>query len=112
MDVSRLIEVILRFCDHVDAIEDWCDVACKVDAVVAREVKDIPFPERVVLTKVPRREHVVEIDGNQALRLVLMNEVDFFLGRVAREALGRTDGVDNAVRFLELDGAGLISQSN
>ena len=33
-----------------------------------------------------------------------MDEVDFFLGRVAREAFGRADGVDDGVGLLQLDG--------
>ena len=33
-----------------------------------------------------------------------MDEVDFFLGRVAREAFGRADGVDDGVGLLKLDG--------
>lgn len=103
-----VVQIILRFRDQVDAAEDWRDVAGKVDAVVARHVEQVPFTHDVVLGHIARAQHVVEVDLDERLRLVLMDEVDFLLGRVAREAFGRTDGVDDRMRLLELDGAGLL----
>lgn len=103
-----VVEIVLDFGDHVDAAEDWRDVAGKVDAVVARHVEKVAFAHDVVLGHVARAQHVVEVDLDERLRLVLMDEVDFFLGRVAREAFGRADGVDDGVGFLKLNGTGLL----
>lgn len=107
MSIWRSI-VVLDLRDHVDAVEDRRDVTAKVDAVVPRHVEDIALAHDVVLAHVAGAQHVVEVDGDQGLRLVLVNQEDLLLGRVAREALGRADGVHDRVCLFKLNGARLL----
>lgn len=100
--------VVLDLRDQVDAVEDRRDVAGEVDAVVARQVEDVALAHDVVLAHVAGAQHVVEVDRDQGLRLVLMNQVNLLLGGVAREALGGADGVHDGVALVELEGAGLL----
>ena len=68
--------------------------------MILGQVEDVPFPEGDILRHVASFEHIIEIDGDERFRLVLMDEENLLLRRIPRKALGRADSIDDRMAFV------------
>ena len=68
--------------------------------MILGQVEDVPFAEGDILRHVASLEHVIEINGDERFRLVLMDEENLLLRRIPRKALGRADSVDDRMPFV------------
>lgn len=76
--------------------------------MVLGQVKDVPFAKGDVLRHIAGFEHIIEVNGNERLRLVLMDEENLLLRRIPRKALGCADGVDDGMALFQFHGTGLL----
>ena len=76
--------------------------------MVLGQVKDVPFAKGDVLRHIAGFEHIIEVNGNERLRLVLMDEENLLLRRIPRKTLGGADGIDDGMVLFQLHGTGLL----
>ena len=68
--------------------------------MILGQVKDVPFTESDILRHIAGFEHIIEVNGNERFRLVLMDEENLLLRRIPRKALSCADGVDDGMAFI------------
>lgn len=98
----------MDFRDHVGTAEERYDIPGKVDPAVLGQVQDVPFLQFQVVLQVAGLQHIVQVDLDGLVGVVLMDQEHLLLGRIPGEASGGSQGVHDGMALGEFIGAGFL----